>query len=68
MSSNRQKSVFLDGDGVINKEVDVGATNAAGINKTILVKSEHSVDEVNSKAGFILKSIKNSTQIIKNNL
>ncbi len=47
-----------------DKEADVGATNAARIIDTILVKSVHSIDEVNSKAKFILKSIKDSTQII----
>ena len=48
-----------------DKEADVSAANAAGINNTILVKSGHSIDEANSKAKFILKSIKDSTQIIK---
>lgn len=38
--------------------------NVAGINNTILVKSEHKFDEANSKAKFILKSIINSTQTI----
>jgi D-glycero-D-manno-heptose 1,7-bisphosphate phosphatase len=47
-----------------DKEADVGAANAAGINNTILVKSGHDIDEANSKAKFILKSIKDSTQII----
>ncbi len=47
-----------------DKEADVGAANASGINNTILVKSGHDIDEVNSKAKFILKSIKDSTQII----
>ena len=48
-----------------DKEADVGAANAAGIDNTILVKSGHSIDEANSKAKFILKSIKDSIQIIK---
>jgi D-glycero-D-manno-heptose 1,7-bisphosphate phosphatase len=48
-----------------DKEADVSAANAAGINNTILVKSGHIIDEVNSKAKFILKSIKDSIQIIK---
>ena len=54
------KNSWMIGD----KEADVGAANAAGINNTILVKSGHSIDEANSKAKFILKSIKDSTQII----
>ena len=48
-----------------DKEADVGAANAARIDNTILVKSGHSIDEANSKAKFILKSIKDSIQIIK---
>jgi len=47
-----------------DKEADVDAANAARVNNTILVKSGHSIDEANSKTKFILKSIKNSTQII----
>jgi D-glycero-D-manno-heptose 1,7-bisphosphate phosphatase len=47
-----------------DKEADISAANAAGINSTILVKSGHNIDEANSKAKFILKSIKDSTQII----
>jgi len=48
-----------------DKEADVGAANAAWVDNTILVKSGHSIDEANSKAKFILKSIKDSIQIIK---
>jgi len=55
------KNSWMIGD----KEADVQAANAAGVNNTILVKSGHSIDEANSKAKFILKSIKDSIQIIK---
>ena len=48
-----------------DKEVDIGAANAAGVNNTILVKSGHRVDEMNTKAKFILESIKESVQIIR---
>jgi D-glycero-D-manno-heptose 1,7-bisphosphate phosphatase len=48
-----------------DKEVDVSAANAAGVNNTILVKSGHRVDEMKTKAKFILESIKESTQIIR---
>jgi D-glycero-D-manno-heptose 1,7-bisphosphate phosphatase len=47
-----------------DKEIDIGAANAAGVKNTILVKSGHNIDESNTKAKFILKSIKESTQII----
>jgi D-glycero-D-manno-heptose 1,7-bisphosphate phosphatase len=55
------KNSWMIGD----KEADVEAANAAGIDNTILVKSGHIIDEANSKAKFILKSIKDSIQIIK---
>ena len=54
------KNSWMIGD----KEADISAANAAGISSTILVKSGHQVDEVNSSAKFILKSIKDSIQII----
>jgi D-glycero-D-manno-heptose 1,7-bisphosphate phosphatase len=47
-----------------DKEADVGAANAAGVSGTILVQSGHDIDEASSKAKFIIKSIKDSTQII----
>jgi len=47
-----------------DKEADITAANSAGVNNTILVKSGHSVDEMNTEAKFILESIKESIQII----
>jgi D-glycero-D-manno-heptose 1,7-bisphosphate phosphatase len=47
-----------------DKETDIDAAGSAGIDNTILVKSGHSVDEMNTKAKFILESIKASTQIV----
>ena len=41
-----------------DKETDVQAANAAGIKNTVLVKSGHKIDEVNSKSQFIFDSIK----------
>ena len=55
------KNSWMIGD----KEADVGAANAAGIKNTILVKTGHDIDETNSNAKFILKSIKNTLDIIK---
>ena len=47
-----------------DKEADVIAANAAGIEKTILVRSGHKIDESKSKASFFLDSIQQSKQII----
>ena len=47
-----------------DKENDIQAANSAGINKTILVKSGHIIDQSNSNARFILDSIKESKKII----
>jgi D-glycero-D-manno-heptose 1,7-bisphosphate phosphatase len=55
------KNSWMIGD----KETDVAAADAAGVTNTILVKSGHTIDEANSNAKFILKSINEGTQIIK---
>ena len=54
------KKSWLIGD----KELDVIAANAAGIENTILVRSGHRIDESNSNARFILDAIQQSKQII----
>jgi D-glycero-D-manno-heptose 1,7-bisphosphate phosphatase len=48
-----------------DKEADIEAANAAEIPNTILVKSGHVIDEINSKASFILDSIKQIKTVIK---
>ena len=48
-----------------DKEADIVAANAAGIQNTILVKSGHEVDEKNSNAKFILDSINQVKTVIK---
>ena len=54
------KNSWMIGD----KEVDVIAANAAGIDNTILVRSGHRIDVSNSRASFFLNSIQQSKQII----
>ena len=47
-----------------DKETDIQAAHKAGIEKTILVKSGHPIDKNNSKAMFIIDSIKEAIKII----
>ena len=54
------KKSWMIGD----KEADVQAANAVGIQNTVLVKSGHVIDEVNSMAEFILDSIKQVKTVI----
>ena len=48
-----------------DKEADIASANAAGIQNTVLVKSGHEINEKNSKAKFILDSIKQVKAAIK---
>lgn len=56
------KKSWMVGD----KEADIQAANAAGIQNTILVKSGHAIDEKNSNAKFILDSINQVKEVISN--
>ena len=49
-----------------DKEVDIIAANSSGITNTILVKSGHKINEVDSNAKYILDSIHQSNQVIIN--
>jgi len=49
-----------------DKESDIQAANAAGIQNTILVKSGHVIDEDSSNASFVLDSIKQMQTIVNN--
>ena len=54
------KNSWMIGD----KETDIIAANNAGINKTILVRSGHKIDERNTSAMFIIDSLKQSKNVI----
>jgi len=47
-----------------DKESDIQAGHSAGINKTILVRSGHAIDEKNTKALFVVDSIKECAEKI----
>ena len=55
------KDSWMIGD----SESDIKAANAAGISKTILVRSGHLVEESNSNSKFTIDSIKQSKEVIK---
>ena len=55
------KDSWMIGD----SESDIKAANAAGISKTILVRSGHLVGESNSNSKFTIDSIKQSKEVIK---
>ena len=48
-----------------DSESDIKAANAAGISKTILVRSGHLIDESNSSSKFTIDSIMQSKEVIK---
>ena len=54
------KNSWMIGD----KETDIIAANRAGITNTILVKSDHKINETGSNAKYILESILQSSQVI----
>jgi len=49
-----------------DKEIDIIAANSSGITNTILVKSGHKINEVDSNAKYFLESIQQSKQVILN--
>ena len=55
------KDSWMIGD----SDSDIKSANAAGISKTILVRSGHLVDESNSNSKFTIDSIKQSKEVIK---
>ena len=49
-----------------DKEIDIIAANSSGITNTILVKSGHKINEIDSNAKYFLDSIQQSKQVILN--
>jgi D-glycero-D-manno-heptose 1,7-bisphosphate phosphatase len=47
-----------------DKETDIESANLAGINNTVLVRSGHEIDELNSNSKFIIDSIAQCQEII----
>ena len=66
LSAKTKYNIDMENSWMIgDKENDIQAANNAGIINTILVKSGHEIDEINSNSKFILDSIKDIHQAIK---
>ena len=64
--ASKKHSINMEDSWMIgDKEADITAANAAGIQNTILVKSGHAIDENNSKASFVLNSIEQAKTVIR---
>jgi D-glycero-D-manno-heptose 1,7-bisphosphate phosphatase len=47
-----------------DKESDIEAALAAGVQKTVLVRSGHKIDEKNTKATFVVNGIFDTIRIV----
>ena len=66
LSAKTKHNIDMENSWMIgDRENDIQAANNAGIINTILVKSGHEIDELNSNSKFILDSIKSIHQAIK---
>lgn len=64
-SSTRYNANMSESWMIGDKETDIQAANNAGIENTIIVKSGHKINPINSNAKYIIDSIKESIEIIK---
>ena len=65
LNSNKKHSISFKNSWMIgDKETDIIAANKAGINKTILVRSGHEINESKSMATFIIDSVKDVKNVI----
>ena len=66
LSAKTKHNIDMENSWIIgDRENDIQAANNAGIINTILVKSGHEIDEINSNSKFTLDSIKDVHQAIK---
>ena len=66
LSAKTKHNIDMENSWMIgDREKDIQAANNAGIINTILVKSGHEIDEINSNSKFTLDSIKDIHQAIK---
>ena len=66
LSAKTKHNIDMENSWMIgDRENDIQAAHNAGIRNTILVKSGHEIDELNSNSKFILNSIKDIHEVIK---
>jgi len=66
IQANNKYDIDMENSWMIgDKEADIQAANAVGIQNTILVKSGHAIDEESSNARFIIDSIEQAKEVIK---
>jgi D-glycero-D-manno-heptose 1,7-bisphosphate phosphatase len=66
LSAKTKHNIDMENSWMIgDRENDIQAANNAGIINTILVRSGHEIDEINSNSKFTLDSIKDIHQAIK---
>jgi D-glycero-D-manno-heptose 1,7-bisphosphate phosphatase len=66
LSAKTKHNIDMENSWMIgDKENDIQAAHNAGIRNTILVKSGHEIDELNTNSKFILNSIKDIHEVIK---
>ena len=66
LSAKTKYNIDMENSWMIgDKENDIQAAHNAGIRNTILVKSGHEIDELNTNSKFILNSIKDIHEVIK---
>ena len=65
IDAKRKHNICMEESWMIgDKETDIAAANNAGITNTILVRSGHINDELNSNANYIIDSVKESMDMI----
>ena len=66
LSAKTRHNIDMENSWMIgDRENDIQAAHNAGIRNTILVKSGHEIDELNTNSKFILNSIKDIHEVIK---
>jgi D-glycero-D-manno-heptose 1,7-bisphosphate phosphatase len=65
LAAQKELDIDLSASWMIgDKESDIEAALAAGVQKTVLVRSGHKIDEKNTKATFVVNGIFDTIRIV----